>query len=251
MKRKVYLLLLLIFALLLCSCGKAQDDPVSLAVDFLGYTEAEVLAWANENNAAEQFSFVYGSNTDVEVILGQVIDQSVAPGNPITDGIQITVYARTMLQTDPSSPKTVVPNVVGKSFDDAKTALSAVGLTVDFRYEASSREKDTVLSSEPLPGVSVVPGSKIVLILSSGESKAKQLGVKLDLPTTSSGQNTVQVYVDGELDRSKTVCLDGSVSSKMFYFTGSGVIDVRFMINGEFGPSYTLDFTSGKATKNN
>ena len=48
----------------------------------------------------------------------------------------------------------LVPDDAGKMFDDAKNQLMNIDFIVDSKYESSSKLLDTVLSSNPLPGIS-------------------------------------------------------------------------------------------------
>lgn len=240
MKRKLFILCLAAL-LLLGSCGKAEEDAAVNAIDFKGYSAAEIMDWAKENNVASSVRFVYVSD-DTGAAFGDVLLQSVEPGKPISDeGIEITLSRGNLLLSG-SGLEARVPNVIGKSFSDAKSELEALGFSVDSKYEDSTEVKDAVLLSDPLPGMSASTGSRVLLTLSSGSRREPKLSVKLDIPSGAQEQNTIEVYVDGEPDRSKTVCLDASVQRRTFYFSGSGTQTVRFTMNGEFLAEYTLDF---------
>lgn len=67
------------------------------------------------------------------------------------------------------SLKVIVPNVIGKSFEDAKSELASLGLLVDSKYDDSSLPKDFVIISDPLPGISVNERGKVILTLSTGK----------------------------------------------------------------------------------
>lgn len=243
MKKKICMIGLVIFTLFLCACSKEEIENEIMAIDFSDYTVYEVIEWANENDIASLLSFVYSS--DGEEVLETILAQSIEEGSPIIDSLELIVYSAEFPDSNVTS-KTLVPNVIGKSLDDAKADLTALGLSVDTKYESSEKEKDTVLLSDPLPGISVSEGEKVLLTLSSGETKKGTLSVTLEINSTSNEDNIIKVYVDGELDRSKTVCLDSSVTSKTFHFTGSGTKEVRFTINGEEAAVYSLDFTNGE-----
>lgn len=141
-----------------------------------------------------------------------------------------------------------IPNVIGKTFEDAKNELEALGLKVSssVKYEKSDKPKNTVILCSPLPGNSVKVDSSVDLTLSSGEKKEKTLELNVDLsgfPSTG-GDLKITVYVNGERDDSKTTTVDSSYTlSKSFKFKGSqGTKEVRIKINDELYKVYKLDF---------
>ena len=141
-----------------------------------------------------------------------------------------------------------VPNIIGKSFNDAKRDLDSVGLKIssDIQYKSSSKPQDTVLLSSPLPGTSVNSGSSVQLVLSSGEKQEKNISIDVQLPEFPEDihEVTLTVYVDGILDNSKTVTIDPLFKkSKAFSFKGSsGTKNVRIKINDQLYKVYEIDF---------
>ena len=228
--------------LILCACKQTETEAVTKMIDFTDYTINDVIAWTVENDVASSFSYVYSADSGKEA--GCVIAQSVESGMPITDGIVITAATKPLLLAG-GEVNTVVPDIIGKRFEDAKNELNALGLPYDVRYSSSAREKDTVILTDPLPGISLSENTKIVLTLSSGKRES-QISIVLPIKSESSKDNVIKVYVDGELDRSKTVCLDSSVTSKTFCFQGTGTKEVKFKINNEVAAVYNIDFSSGK-----
>ena len=143
-----------------------------------------------------------------------------------------------------------IPNIIGKSLDDAKSELSSVGLQIgDIRYEDSDKAKDTVILSDPLPGTSVEGNSKINLTLSSGAAREKTLTIKMDVPAGNS-EIEFAVYIDGVMDRTKKV--DPSVSSTVtFKIKGSkGKKAVTIKDDGNPYKEYTLDFDKNLVIEN-
>ena len=142
-----------------------------------------------------------------------------------------------------------IPNIIGKSFDDAKSELDSLKLKVspDVQHKQSDKPKDIVLLSSPLPGTSVPVDSSVQLILSSGEKKEKAISINIDLPEDEFALDptaTLTVYVDGILDETKTTTVDTSyITSKTFTFKGSkGIKNIRIKINDELYKVYELDF---------
>lgn len=69
-----------------------------------------------------------------------------------------------------TKPSTVaVPAVAGKTEKQARTALTAAGLTGKFTREASDEvEKGDVISTDPRAGSQVAPGSNVTVVVSAG-----------------------------------------------------------------------------------
>ena len=66
------------------------------------------------------------------------------------------------------SSKVLVPDVIGKMFEDAKRELSSLGFMIDSKYDNSLKPKDSVLTCDPLCGSPADKGSKVTLTLSNG-----------------------------------------------------------------------------------
>ena len=81
--------------------------------------------------------------------------------------------------------------------------------------------------------------------ISGGASRRdRTIIIELKLPESDQEKN-ISVYVDGELDSSKSKVIDPSIIYTQFRFTGSGVKSVKFKLNGQSYKEYTLDFESG------
>lgn len=137
-----------------------------------------------------------------------------------------------------------VPDVIGKNIDDAKNELASQGFAIETTYDDSQKDKDTVILSDPLPGVPVELGSKIKLTLSSGQSKEHKVSLTIDWSNDKKFKEDIiiRVYVNGELDRSKTTTVDSSVTHKSFNFSGRGKKEIKFKINNEIIKIYEIDF---------
>ncbi len=231
---------LISLTLIFCACGK--KDAMTKMIDFTDYTVYDVIEWANENDVTSKFTYVYSSDTDKPA--GSVIAQSLENGKPLTDGIVITVASNSLLLAG-SEAKETVPDIIGKSAAEAKEELTALGFQYDVIYTSSGKEKDTVVLSDPLPGIAVPKNSKVVLTVSSGRRES-QVSLVLSIKAGAAEDNVIKVYIDGELDRSKTVCLDSSETSKAFCFQGTGKKEIKFEINNVVTAVYNIDFSSGK-----
>ena len=68
----------------------------------------------------------------------------------------------------PAKGNVTVPNVLGKTQDDAGKSISSSGLLVTFNFASSSSPAGTVTSQFPSAGASVAPATVIDVVLSSG-----------------------------------------------------------------------------------
>lgn len=69
----------------------------------------------------------------------------------------------------PTPNRPAVPNVTGRTLDDAFAALRAVGLVGNVRGVNVNAEKDTVVAQTPEAGGQAAPGSTVVLSVATGQ----------------------------------------------------------------------------------
>ncbi|HEX3268628.1 MAG TPA: Stk1 family PASTA domain-containing Ser/Thr kinase [Gaiellaceae bacterium] len=93
---------------------------------------------------------------------GVVINQSPDAGEKIQKNGNVDVTVSKGKETVP------VPSVIGKSQADAVSTLTNAGLVAKVFSVASSKPPDTVTGQDPLPGKTVVKGSKVRINVSSG-----------------------------------------------------------------------------------
>lgn len=143
-----------------------------------------------------------------------------------------------------------IPNVAGKSLEDAKNSLRLQGLQIgNMTYENSDKAKDTVILTDPLPGCEVPEGSAVDLTLSSGSQRESKLYVVVKLPTDVSTGITLEAYVDGRLDQTKAVN-PSLISQTSFAIKGtSGKKTVDVHMQGVLYKSYELDFDEKLVTE--
>lgn len=143
-----------------------------------------------------------------------------------------------------------IPDLIGKSLDEAEDALHSQGLEVgDIKYEDSDKTKDTVILTDPLPGCEAADGSSVNLTLSSGSRKESRLRVVVELPADVETEIKLGVYVDGVLNQTKTVDPTG-MSQASFTVKGTGGIKtVHVFLDGALYKSYELDFDKGLVTE--
>lgn len=101
-----------------------------------------------------------------------------------------------------------VPNVVGQKLATAKQLLEKEGLVVgSTNYTKNQADKDTVLSTDPVPGSHLSEGAKVNLTLSSGGSDSMD-SVYVDFVVPGTQEQHVQIYVTDS--RGRRLIYDGS-----------------------------------------
>jgi eukaryotic-like serine/threonine-protein kinase len=95
---------------------------------------------------------------------GRVISASPGEGEKVDKGSSVTLVVS-------SGPEQVaVPDVTGKSFDEASSTLQAAGLKVTRSDKESDQDPGTVLAQNPKGGVQVATGSAVALVVAKAPS---------------------------------------------------------------------------------
>jgi serine/threonine-protein kinase len=179
--------------------------------------------------------------SDDTVPAGKVKHSDPPEGSKTTVESTVRLYVSKGAETRTAQ----VPDVIGMSLAEAKQEIINKGFkfSTEITYESSDKPKDTVLSSDPLPGVKAELGSFVKVIVSSGIKKDKTIEVSVDLPKVSA-DITLKVYVDGTLDTSKTATVDPTSSDKkVFYFKGNqGQKEIRIKIENYLYRVYEINF---------
>lgn len=163
-------------------------------------------------------------------------------GTKVTVKTVIKVY----VSKGPAEKKVNVPDLINKSLSAARSELALKGLKAldNIIYEQSDKPKDTVLSTNPLPGVEVSTGTAVQLTVSSGEKKEKMIEVYVDLPPDVKYEITLSSYINGVLDSNKKV-VPAYNSTYTLYVKGSaGTKTVIININGNKYRVFTVNFDS-------
>jgi serine/threonine-protein kinase len=100
--------------------------------------------------------------SDDEVPAGRVADQDPEAGTRIAEGDTVTLRVST------GPPKTLVPDVVGMTFDEATTALADADLRWRKREVFSRRPAGQVVKQDPAANEEVVVETVVVLNVSKG-----------------------------------------------------------------------------------
>ncbi|HVM12208.1 MAG TPA: PASTA domain-containing protein, partial [Actinomycetota bacterium] len=94
---------------------------------------------------------------------GRVFDQNPKPETSAPENSEVTI----LVSTGPEPVE--VPNLIGKSLDDARADLQAAGLRLGSVERVESEEApDTVLDQSPDAGREVRPGREVNVVVSRG-----------------------------------------------------------------------------------
>lgn len=143
--------------------------------------------------------------------------------------------------------KITVPDVINKPLSIAKNELVAAGFKVveNIIYEESDKSKDTVISTDPLPGVNLPKDSKIKITASSGK-KEKTIDVKIKLPAEVKNKVEIESYIDGSRYSSDTV-IPSEKKEHVIKVTGTnGTKEITVRINDLDYKKYRINFGSNK-----
>lgn len=221
------------------------DEPVKIP-EVAGMTEDDAVETLRNMDLIPKVVTVM----DEEVGQGYVIETDPAEGSEVDAGSQVTVYVSGGPEENIS-----VPAVIDKSLDAARAEIIAVGLTVGelIPQDDSDKPANTVIETNPLPGVKVASGTKVDITYSSGQQSVKTVEVFLALPDVSNDID-VKVYVDGKLDNDQSGTINPNATSNPGLYTltfegTSGTQTLQVTLDGQNYATFTLDFDSGNASQ--
>jgi serine/threonine-protein kinase len=145
--------------------------------DMKGWTESEVDDYLSENDlVGDRHTGKSGS-----VAEGQVYKQAPQVGTDVKRGDQISYWIST------GKPQATVPDLSGKTQEQATAALAEVGLElVVAGTEASTMvPAGSVISQDPSAGEKVTRGSSVSVVVSSGSPSPTSTPTPTASPTTS------------------------------------------------------------------
>lgn len=221
------------------------DEPVKIP-EVAGMTEDDAVEALRNMDLIPKVVTVM----DEEVGQGYVIETDPAEGSEVDAGSQVTVYVSGGPEENIS-----VPAVIDKSLDAARAEIIAAGLTVGelIPQDDSDKPANTVIETNPLPGVKVASGTKVDITYSSGQQSVKTVEVFLALPNVSNDID-VKVYVDGKLDNDQSGTINPNATSNPGLYTltfegTSGTQTLQVTLDGQNYATFTLDFDSGNASQ--
>src|SRR5512133_1000501 len=149
------LLLLLVIGGLLAWYFLSRGDDKAVVPNVIGLREqqAEIRI---EDRGLEALARSAQSNRPQ----GVVFAEKPGAGTQLDKGQTVTIFV--------SSGRLAVPDVTGLRLTDAQQKLEALGLKVEVKRVASTKQKGLVIDQDPVAGVSALRGTTVTLSVSSG-----------------------------------------------------------------------------------
>ena len=136
-----------------------EEEAVTMP-DLVGYDEEDATSQLDGLNIA----YIIERDFSDRFEEGKVASQSIDYNTVINDGDRVT------LVISKGQKKETVPDVEGKSLEDAKSILEAAGFVVDDDDEYSDEvEENHVISQSPSSGSQLAEGSTVKIVVSRGK----------------------------------------------------------------------------------
>ena len=218
-------------------------------------TKAEVPKVRNylENEAIEKLSAKYFTYevkrvNSTDVSKGYVIECSPQEGTEQAIGTVIT-----LIVSEGKAPEQItVPDVVGKSYESAKSELENAGFTTQKSTVASAVTAGQVILTDPLAGNKLTKGTLITIQVSDGSKIIKGMEQPIDLPQDEYAEIKVTIYVDA-VKQEEVSGVPAHGFKKSVYLEPEGAKNhqktVVVMIDDVRYEAFTFDFKNQTVTK--
>ncbi len=154
--------------------GGGSDKMVSVP-NFIGMNYAEEI---KNNSEYDSFTFriIEEEDTSGDYEDGEVMEQDPEADTEVKEGSRITLTIAEVSDGNTGDETMVpVPSIIGKSYENAQSALRAAGLNVS-RTEQSSETiaEGYVISCDPDVGTQVATGSTVNVVVSTGSANTNK-----------------------------------------------------------------------------
>ncbi len=196
---------------------------------------------ATLERAEFKVEMVESPSTDVPK--GQIIKTVPEANTEAPKGSTISVYVSTGPLTEPVA----CPGLIGKTKDEAKTALEKVGLKLGtVTPKESDQKKDVVLEQDPAEKTELEKGDAVNIVVSSGVKPQNSVTLTVRLPAAS-GTGWMQVFLNNSAVDSlaSSVLLQGG--TKEIALTGNqDNVTVVVMVDSTTIYTSIVNFSDGK-----
>lgn len=153
--------------------GIETDKEVEVP-DLMGATEEEARTQLTELGLELELGL---EMYDQEYEPGQIIGQDPVAGSKVKEGHTVTVNLN---RDKGASTSATVPNLTGKTLDDARFSIQAYGYVVgEVTSRANELPEGMIIEQSPKAGTTLEAGSKINLVVSKGADDAEIVMVNL------------------------------------------------------------------------
>ena len=182
---------------------------------------------------------------DDSIPADQVLSTDPPAGTQIEQNAIITLY----ISRGSVTAALRVPDVRGRTQEDATARLEAVGLQVSATEVDSDQAPGIVVEQSIAPNEFVPEDGTITISVSNGSDYQKTVPLQISFPSDANdAEYTMVLYMDGIDIGSLTINpSSGSVSLNV---NGQGQQEVIVSLDGQQYASYTIDFDAGTATLN-
>lgn len=139
-----------------------------------------------------------------------------------------------------------VPPVLGMTLSDAKTQILAAGLTVGdvTQKDDTGKPKDTVVETNPLPGVGLAKGTAVSIVVSSGKYSERTADVIVQLPNVTN-EVKLNAYIENQPYKTNVQLKPAYNPDYTLQIKGSsGTKTVTIELDGKKYAVYTVNFDS-------
>ena len=182
---------------------------------------------------------------DDSIPADQVLSTDPPAGTQIEQNAIITLY----ISRGSVTAALRVPDVRGRTQEDATARLEAVGLQVSVTEVDSDQAPGIVVEQSIAPNEFVPEDGTITISVSNGSDYQKTVPLQISFPSDANdAEYTMVLYMNGIDIGSLTINpSSGSVSLNV---NGQGQQEVIVSLDGQQYASYTIDFDAGTATLN-
>lgn len=180
------------------------------------------------------------SNT---VPAGMVVATEPGAGSKVGAGAEVKLQ----ISMGPENAFVPIPDLKGKTKEEAATALEELGLQLGgVTYVESEEPEGTIVSQDPSFGNEIAVGTYVNVNISGASRSASTVELAVPMPNNDKLMK-IQAMVDGAIVKEETI----NPSMAGYWrpsFEGSGTEKVFILIDGFLYQAYSLDFTNGTST---
>lgn len=188
---------------------------------------------------------------DDDVVEGRVIKTNPETNDEVPQGSSVTVF----VSSGPLETKVKVPDVIGKTEDDARATLEENKLKCEVtEVDTDEVDKGKVVTQSISKGTSVAKDTVITIGVSTGKAASKTVNIDVSVPVGAWGSYKILIYINGNLSNTQALgdaetVAGGSIRVPV---TGQGTQAVSIKIQKDddsalYG-SYDVNFADGTYT---
>lgn len=214
-------------------------QPVAIP-DLSNRTQADAVAALKAIGLTPKINTVVDDN----IASGYVVSTDPAASTQVAKGTEVKVY----VSSGKLDQRIAVPDVTGDTLADAQAQIIAAGLSIGSTsyQDDTGKDKDVVISTDPLNGVKVEKGGKVNFVVSSGKASTKSVEVFVDLPEDVQHDIVMKSYLDGSLVDTRTVNPSYNPTTQLRFSDQTGKHTLVVTLDESEYRVYTLNFDTGQ-----